>query len=874
MAKQINTVLSLKDKISQPLVRVSDNVDKVTREMKRSQNQVERWKNKSVKAIDNVIKRTAQIGALAGTAAITVGFSGLKELDSASAKVKSIAGDSLKLNKIQDDLLKTSNKTGIAVEMLGDTQYSAISAGIKAKDSVIASVQASKLATAGFTDTNSALSLMASTMNVFGMEGKKAMSDISDKLLVTQNLGVTSVDELSNSLGGVTPIAKSAGLSLDDVLGSVASLTKGGLETSQAMTSLKGMLSNVIKPSKQAQEEAKRLGIDFSVAAIKSKGFAGWLEEVKEKTGGSTDSLGQLFGNVNALTGALALTGDGFDEFKGILGKVENSTGMTENAYKTMTNTLEFKLDKLKNTSKNTFTKMMQSQSGLIGEYIDNFTGWIDKNEDKIQDLLNNIGKGIGAVVNFGKSIFDFAKNHEKAITTVGVFITSMYSVFKVVNTAKKAFQGLQTLGLLKSGTLLISPLGKIVFAIGLVVAAGYALYRNWDLIKEKASQLGNWITSTFNKIRENIIGTLNNVKEGLSNSINGIKEGFIGGFNNIKEGIVEKVKYIKNYIILQFLFLPDSIKGPLIAMKDSIINIFNGIRSIISNVFNIIKNIVLGAILIIIDIVTLNFNEIGSHIEQIWGNIKDSINGIWEGIKLVFFSAIDYIKNYVMLGFNLVRDVIKEKLEYIATYITIKWDSIIEWFSTLPERLRVKAISMFIAFKEGIISIKGQIITSVKEIGTNMLTALEEFPSKMLQIGKDIITGLWDGIKSMATKPVTAIKEIGGNISKGIKEKLDIHSPSKVMLEVGEYTTEGLSKGLIKKIPSLDTSISFIGEKILGIGGKTKDNTTSTVEKVTSNGAVEVTVIVQGNVIGNESFIDEIGNEVYTKVKLALENM
>ena len=268
MAKQINTILSLKDKISQPLVKVSKNVDKVTREMKKSQNQIDKWKNKSVKAMDNVIKKSTKVGLAIGTAvgavATKVGFEGLKELDGASAKVKSIAGSTLELKNIQKDLLKTSNKTGIAVEMLGDTQYSAISAGIKAKDSVMASVQASKLAVAGFTDSNSALSVMASTMNVFGMEGKKAMEDISDKLLVTQNLGVTSVDELASSLGSVTPIAKSAGLSLDDVLGSVASLTKGGLETSQAMTSLKGMISNVRKPSKQAQEEAQRLGLDFT----------------------------------------------------------------------------------------------------------------------------------------------------------------------------------------------------------------------------------------------------------------------------------------------------------------------------------------------------------------------------------------------------------------------------------------------------------------------------------------------------------------------------------------------------------------------------------------------------------------------------------
>ncbi|WP_077369713.1 phage tail tape measure protein [Anaerosalibacter sp. Marseille-P3206] len=543
MAKQINTVLSLKDKISQPLVKVSKNVDKVTREMKKSQNQIEKWKNKSVKAMDKVIKKSvkvgAAIGAAVGTIAVKVGFDGMKELDAASAKVKSIAGNSLDLKNIQEDLLKTSNKAGIAVEMLGDTQYSAISAGIKAKDSVMASVQASKLAVAGFTDSNSALSVMASTMNVFGMEGKKAMEDISDKLLVTQNLGVTDVQKLSESLGSVTPIAKSAGLSLDDVLGSVASLTKGGLETSQAMTSLKGMMSNVIKPSKQAQEEAQRLGLDFSVAAIKSKGFANWLEEVKSKTKGNTDSLGKLFGNVNALTGALALTGDGFEEFKEILGEVENSTGKTEEAYKTMTNTIGFKLDKMKNRFKNTFTSIMNTQSGAIGENIDKIDTWLENNENKIQQWVQSIGEGVTKIINFIKSVVSFIKKHEKAITTVGVFVLSMYSVIKVIGTAKKVLTGLNNIGMLVNGTLAMTPLGWLVLAIGGAIAAGYALYRNWDMVKEKAGDLGYGVVAAM----ENMETGLKNIFKGIGNFfIDWVINPIIKGLNMLSFDIPEWV--------------------------------------------------------------------------------------------------------------------------------------------------------------------------------------------------------------------------------------------------------------------------------------------------------------------------------------------
>ena len=208
-SKKINTILSLKDEMSKPLVSVNKNVSNVTREMKKSANEINRWQKNAVKSIDKVVGRTAKIagaaaGAFAGLA-IGTGFKGMLELEDSSAKVKSIAGEALDLKNIQEELLKNSTKSKIAFDELADAQYAAISSGVNANDSMNAAVQASKLAVAGFTDTESALKLMTSTMNVFGMEGTDAMVSISDKMLTTQNLGVTSVGELANSLGSVTP---------------------------------------------------------------------------------------------------------------------------------------------------------------------------------------------------------------------------------------------------------------------------------------------------------------------------------------------------------------------------------------------------------------------------------------------------------------------------------------------------------------------------------------------------------------------------------------------------------------------------------------------------------------------------------------------
>lgn len=546
--KKIATILSLKDKMSQPLTKVSKNVDKVTKEMKKSQNQIEKWKNKGVKAMDDVIRKTVKVGAaagaLAGAFAIKVGFDGMKELDSASAKVKSIAKESLKMDDIQKKLLKSSNAAGIVIEQLGEAQYSAISAGVKAFESMDAAVISSKLAVAGFTDTNSALKGLTSTMNVFGLEGSKAMGNLSDKFLVTQNLGVTTVGELANGLGDITPIAKSAGVGIDDLLSSVASLTKGGMSTDSAITNLKGVMTSFIKPGTEASKMAKKLGIDMSVNAIKTKGFGKVMEEIKEKTGGNTEVMGKLFGNVRGLSAALSLTSDtGMKDFNNTLEEMKNSAGETDKAYDVMTNTIGFKFDKMKNRVKNTFTEIMNSQSGSIGEMADKMDNWLENNQDKIQGWIQSVGDGINKAKEFGKGVVDFIQKHEKAITTIMVFVGAIYGVIKVVTMVIAFMEAWKSISMVLNGVLAMSSLTWIVLAIGAVVAAGYLLWRNWETVMEWAGKMKEKVSMEWQETKDSVVNAVKDAWEGVKEWFGKIRDfvsspikGTIDLVQNVKE--------------------------------------------------------------------------------------------------------------------------------------------------------------------------------------------------------------------------------------------------------------------------------------------------------------------------------------------------
>lgn len=229
------------------------------------------------------------VTAIGGASAAAYKFG--TDYETSLAKVSTIADTSkVSLSDLSKSILTLSNDTGESASSLNEALYSAISAGADTAHAVDLVNVAVKSARGGFTDTETAVDGLTSALNAYGMATTDA-EGLANKFLVTQNLGKTTFGELASSIGGVAPTAHAAGVSIDELLSGVAALTANGIGTSEAMTGIKAALSNVIKPTSEASKLAEQLGLDFSVAAMQSKGFAGFLADVQKATGGNTDQM-------------------------------------------------------------------------------------------------------------------------------------------------------------------------------------------------------------------------------------------------------------------------------------------------------------------------------------------------------------------------------------------------------------------------------------------------------------------------------------------------------------------------------------------------------------------------------------------------------
>lgn len=214
--------------------------------------------------------------------------------------------------------------------------YSAISAGIDYKKSIEFLTIAEKLSVGGKATLSEAVGVLTGTLSAYGEETDQA-GRYSDILFNTVKNGVTTIPELASGLGKVSGTAAGMGITFEQVAATTATLTKGGIATSEAMTVLKAIIAGIIKPTKEAAETADDLGISLGVNALKSKGLAGVLEEMAVKTGGSEEKISKLFGSTEALNGALILTSTkGLKTFKSDLDAMNSSTGATETAFTNM----------------------------------------------------------------------------------------------------------------------------------------------------------------------------------------------------------------------------------------------------------------------------------------------------------------------------------------------------------------------------------------------------------------------------------------------------------------------------------------------------------------------------------------------------------
>lgn len=152
-----------------------------------------------------------------------------------------------------------------AVQVGEAEQYLAM-AGFSAKENIAALPGVLNLAAATATDLGRAADISSDILSAFGLQAEE-MTRVADVLALTCATANTNMELLGDTMKYVAPVARMAGLSLEETAAMAGLLGNVGIKGSQAGTTLKAMLNKMAAPTKEAQELFQKLGVTVKDSA-------------------------------------------------------------------------------------------------------------------------------------------------------------------------------------------------------------------------------------------------------------------------------------------------------------------------------------------------------------------------------------------------------------------------------------------------------------------------------------------------------------------------------------------------------------------------------------------------------------------------------
>ena len=340
--------------------------------------------------------------------------------------------------------------------------YSIVSAGHDGAAGMKILEVSAKAAVGGLTETETAADAVTTILNAYKMSAEEA-GTVSDQLFTTVRLGKTTFGELGASIAQVAPIAAAYGISIDQVLGAVASLTKQGTPTSQAMTQIRAAI----------QGTAGELGD----AAFQGRTFQEALQLINEKAGGSASKMKEMLGTDEGLAATLALTGKNAKSAASDLGELQNSLGATEAAFEKMKDAADNQLTLLANNVQAYLRPLGEKILKEVSDIAKAFNEAFENNdiEGTISNLESLVKNAAGAFLSYKTAILlvQVAQHSYVKSSALSRLATIQHTTATALLTGALRKQAVAMLAAGKAA--LTNP---YVLAVAGVTALGYAIFK------------------------------------------------------------------------------------------------------------------------------------------------------------------------------------------------------------------------------------------------------------------------------------------------------------------------------------------------------------------------------------------------------------
>lgn len=275
----------------------------------------------------------------------------------------------------------------------------------------------------------------------------------------------------------------------------------------------------------------------------------------------------------------------------------------------------------------------------------------------------------------------------------------------------------------------------------------------------------------------QNVIGWFQQSREGAESSFGGIAAFAAETWPKVQEIISGVMEVIRTVIET----VTDIVGAIWEQHGERIMAVVGAVWDNIKNVITTVIGVVKGIIETVLGLITGDW-------DRAWEGLKSIVGSVWEGIKNLIGNALTVVKNIIPIALDFLQEVWERVWDTIVGILGAVWDDIVEGVTTGIDNV-----------KQFFVDLPGDILDWLGDMG-----------SLLVDVGKDLVEGLWNGIVSLGgwlkDKIVAWVKD---HIPGPIADILGISSPSKVAIEIGRNFARGIPIGLEGEMRSVERAAS-----------------------------------------------------------------
>lgn len=518
--------------------------------------------------------------------------------ESSMSKVAAIAG----LDTAGEEFEALSDK---AKEMGATTKFSASEAadaftymamaGWKTGDMLDGIEGIMSLAAASGEDLAATSDIVTDALTAFGLQASDS-SHFADVLAAASNNANTNVSMLGESFKYIAPVAGSLGFSVEDTSIALGLMANSGIKASQAGTSLRASMTNLVKPTDQMAAVMEEYGISLTNSDGTMKSFMEIMLDLRKNMGGLDEATqaaaaSTLFGK-EAMSGMLAIINASDADFDKLTQSIYNADGTAAQMAETMQDNLAGQLTILKSALEGLAISFGEILIPVLTDAVKWLTGMVDK--------FNSMDEGT-----------------KKLVVIIATIAAALGPVLLVVGKVASAIGTIT--GLIGGAGGLSAVLTALTGPIGIVIAAVAALTAAW--------------VTNFGGIRDTVSSVMNSISSIISSVLGVIKS----IWENDLFAIRSKVETVMQTI--------EAVFGDALAIIEDVFNIFadifsgnwdklwEDVKQLFSDIWQAIKDIISGVLDLIVQTVVGWVVDIVGAFKEVFTTVKDAIKEKWDEI-------------------------------------------------------------------------------------------------------------------------------------------------------------------------------------------------------------------------------------------------